>query len=110
MRLRTILPLIATDLAAARRRAHALELENRRLAGRIAELESVLHAPTVNPGSDRRTPLIAASLSRPNPFGAQRDRRARSCSPASAAVARRRVRRGRRCSGTGDSSTSGVAR
>ena len=41
-RLRTILPLIATDLAAARRRAHTLELENQRLARRIAELESKL--------------------------------------------------------------------
>jgi hypothetical protein len=41
-RLRTIIPLIATDLAAARRRAHTLELENERLAGRVAELESRL--------------------------------------------------------------------
>jgi hypothetical protein len=39
-RLRTILPLIATDLARARRRAHALELENQRLAERIEMLES----------------------------------------------------------------------
>ena len=39
-RLRTILPLIATDLATARRRAHALELENQRLALRIEILES----------------------------------------------------------------------
>ena len=39
-RLRTILPLIATDLATARRHAHTLALENRRLAMRIAELES----------------------------------------------------------------------
>jgi hypothetical protein len=44
-RLRTILPAIATDLAAARRRAYTLELENQRLAGRIAELESKI-APT----------------------------------------------------------------
>jgi hypothetical protein len=40
-RLRTILPLIATDLATARRRAHALELENQRLALRIEILESM---------------------------------------------------------------------
>jgi hypothetical protein len=39
-RLRTILPLIATDLASARRRASALEIENRRLSRRVAELES----------------------------------------------------------------------
>jgi len=48
-RLRTILPLLATDLATARRRTHALELENHRLGrridhltGRIAELEAEL--------------------------------------------------------------------
>jgi len=41
-RLRTILPLIATDLATARRRGYTLELENQRLARRIAELESEL--------------------------------------------------------------------
>ena len=41
-RLRAILPLLATDLAAARRRAHMLERENQRLSGRIAELESRL--------------------------------------------------------------------
>ncbi|HVC84734.1 MAG TPA: hypothetical protein VNC12_05720 [Solirubrobacteraceae bacterium] len=40
VRLRTILPLMATDLARARRRAHALELENQRLAQRIEMLES----------------------------------------------------------------------
>ncbi len=39
-RLRAILPLMATDLARARRRAHALELENQRLAERIEMLES----------------------------------------------------------------------
>ena len=39
-RLRSILPLMATDLARARRRAHALELENQRLAERIEMLES----------------------------------------------------------------------
>ena len=41
-RLRSILPLMATALAAARRRAHALELGNRRLTRRVAELESRL--------------------------------------------------------------------
>ena len=46
-RLRAILPLLATDLAAARRRAYVLERENQRLSGRIAELESRL----VGPGS-----------------------------------------------------------
>ncbi len=40
VRLRTILPLIAAELAEARRRAHALERENRRLAQRVKELES----------------------------------------------------------------------
>jgi hypothetical protein len=44
-RLRGILPLIATELAGARRRAHALEIENRRLAARIVELESALAGP-----------------------------------------------------------------
>jgi len=39
-RLRSILPLIATDLAAARRRANELEARNRRLTERLAELES----------------------------------------------------------------------
>ena len=41
-RLRTILPLIATDLASARRRANTLELENRHLTARVAELEARL--------------------------------------------------------------------
>lgn len=41
-RLRAILPLLATDLAAARSRAYMLERENQRLSGRIAELESRL--------------------------------------------------------------------
>ena len=42
VRLRRILPLIATDLAAARRRANELETRNRQLAERVAELESKL--------------------------------------------------------------------
>jgi chromosome segregation ATPase len=41
-RLRSILPLIATDLAAARRRANELETRNRQLSERVAELESKL--------------------------------------------------------------------
>ena len=41
-RLRAVLPLMATDLAVARRRASALEAENDRLNGRIRELESRL--------------------------------------------------------------------
>jgi uncharacterized protein YPO0396 len=44
-RLRSILPLIATDLAAARRRANELEIRNRQLTERVAELESRLSAP-----------------------------------------------------------------
>jgi len=61
-RLRTILPLIATDLACARRHTHTLELENQRLARRIAELESKL-APTGNqanspqPATPNRSPV-----------------------------------------------------
>ena len=42
VRLRTILPLIATDLAAARRRAAELEARNRQLTDRVAELEAAL--------------------------------------------------------------------
>ena len=41
-RLRSILPMIATDLAAARRRANELEIRNRQLAERVAELEAKL--------------------------------------------------------------------
>lgn len=41
-RLRTIVPLLAADLAAARRRAHTLELDNRRLTRRVTELEAKL--------------------------------------------------------------------
>jgi hypothetical protein len=41
-RLRSILPLMATDLAAARRRANELETRNRQLTERVAELESKL--------------------------------------------------------------------
>jgi hypothetical protein len=41
-RLRSILPLLATDLATARRRARELETQNRALATRVAELESKL--------------------------------------------------------------------
>ena len=41
-RLRAVLPLIATDLAVARRLASALEAENERLGRRVRELESRL--------------------------------------------------------------------
>jgi regulator of replication initiation timing len=41
-RLRALLPLMATDLATARRRAAALAAENERLATRVRELESRL--------------------------------------------------------------------
>ena len=41
-RLRAVLPLMATDLAVARRRAIALEAENARLGRRVRELESRL--------------------------------------------------------------------
>ena len=43
-RLRAILPLIATDLASARRRANALQIENQRLTRRVIELEARLTA------------------------------------------------------------------
>ena len=42
VRLRGVLQALATDLAAARRRAAALELEKRRLERRVSELESRL--------------------------------------------------------------------
>jgi hypothetical protein len=41
-RLRAVVPLMAADLATARRRAIALEIENRRLTRRVMELESRL--------------------------------------------------------------------
>jgi hypothetical protein len=41
-RLRAVLPLMATDLAVARRRAGALEAENDRLVRRVRELEAHL--------------------------------------------------------------------
>ncbi|HEY1774582.1 MAG TPA: hypothetical protein VGG41_00355 [Solirubrobacteraceae bacterium] len=44
-RLRSVLPLMATDLAVARRRASVLEAENQRLSRRIGELESRLADP-----------------------------------------------------------------
>jgi hypothetical protein len=44
-RLRAVLPLMATDLAVARRRASTLEAENERLGSRIRELESRLAEP-----------------------------------------------------------------
>ncbi len=56
-RLRTLLPLMATDLAVARRRASALQAENERLSDRISELESRLSEPrrsSREPASRRR--------------------------------------------------------
>ncbi|HEX4035451.1 MAG TPA: hypothetical protein VHX66_13490 [Solirubrobacteraceae bacterium] len=41
-RLRSIVPVLAADLAVARRRAHTLALDNHRLTRRVAELESKL--------------------------------------------------------------------
>lgn len=41
-RLRAVLPLMASDLASARRRAVSLEAENRRLSRRVTELQSEL--------------------------------------------------------------------
>jgi hypothetical protein len=49
VRLRTVLPQLAGDLAVARRRARALELENVRLSRRVAELESRLEAGRAQP-------------------------------------------------------------
>jgi hypothetical protein len=61
-RLRSILPLMATDLAAARRRPHTLELDNRRLTRRVAELESrLLYA-----GGQARS-VSDGNLSQPEP-------------------------------------------
>jgi len=42
-RLGAILPAMAEDLAAARRRASALEAENERLRRRVGELEATAH-------------------------------------------------------------------
>ena len=63
-RLRSILPLIATDLAAARRRANDLEARNRKLAARVAELESGLTSTLLD---KRSSP--ARSRQRPTPAG-----------------------------------------
>ena len=65
-RLRTILPLIASDLASARRRAHALELDNQRLTRRIAELESTLAGTTIL-GSRTTPEMPDRSLAQPGP-------------------------------------------
>ena len=71
--LRAILPLIATDLAAARRRANMLELENQRLSGRIAELESKL-ARTGRHARRRPPDVPDRSLTEIDAFGAERAR------------------------------------
>jgi hypothetical protein len=63
-RLRAVLPLMATDLAVARRRASALEAENHRLNTRVRELESrladVRRTPRKPAGQRRRVPHAAA--------------------------------------------------
>jgi hypothetical protein len=43
-RLRAVVPLMARDLAAARRRATELEIDNQRLTRRVRDLESRLSA------------------------------------------------------------------
>jgi hypothetical protein len=73
-RLRTILPLMATDLAAARRRAHALEADNRRLARRVFELEAKLactqaHARHTPPETSDAVFRPPAALGLPVPRG-----------------------------------------
>ena len=56
-RLRAVLPLMATDLAVARRRATALQAENERLLRRVGELELRLAEPrTSEPRRARQTP------------------------------------------------------
>ncbi|HUY84002.1 MAG TPA: hypothetical protein VMU86_05475 [Steroidobacteraceae bacterium] len=60
-RLRAILPLMAGDLAAARRRSNALEVENERLARRVRELETKLEARRPAGPPQRRRPVRAAS-------------------------------------------------
>lgn len=63
-RLRAVLPLIATDLAVARRRATALQAENERLREQVGELESRLadrrRAPVAAAGRMRRATHAAA--------------------------------------------------
>jgi hypothetical protein len=60
-RVRAILPLMASDLAAARRRSNALEIENRRLTRRVVELESLLaSAPLPRDTGHRRERRVAA--------------------------------------------------
>ena len=56
-RLRAVLPLMATDLAVARRRAMALQAENERLHARVGELELRLTgSTTAEPRRSRPTP------------------------------------------------------
>jgi len=57
-RLRAVLPLMATDLAVARRRATALAAENEQLRRRVNELEARLAGPrpAAPPRPARRTP------------------------------------------------------
>ena len=68
-RLRAVLPLMATDLAVARRRATALQAENERLRARVVELESRLaESRTAEP---RRTRATAPRRRHPRPAPAQ---------------------------------------
>lgn len=60
-RLRAILPLMAGDLAAARRRSNALEAENQRLATRVRELESTLETRRSKASPPRRRTQRAAA-------------------------------------------------
>ena len=56
-RLRAVLPLMATDLAVARRRAAALQSENERLRRQVAELEARLaESRAAGPRRSRPTP------------------------------------------------------
>jgi len=56
-RLRAVLPLMATDLAVARRRASALQLENERLRRQLGELEARLsESRTAGPRRSRPAP------------------------------------------------------
>ena len=66
-RLRSILPLLATDLATARRRAHELETQNRTLAKRVAELEARLIGGPDGARSAPRAPAPASGAGNRRP-------------------------------------------
>ena len=61
-RLRGVLPLMATDLAVARRRATALQAENERLRRQVGELESRL--AQASPAYPRRARQVPPRLHR----------------------------------------------